>query len=132
MLFKNVDFTFRHDDYYEICAFCVSEAYSLDEVGSLAWGNRDLTDLSSTATISLPKNNTVVRNGGRNHLISFSHINRDDIADVLTRLGGVAYRFDSIGHTRLRDEGDKSFPASYTSALLTTFLEEKNVRYFML
>jgi hypothetical protein len=132
LLFKNVDFTFRHDDDHEVCTFCVSEAYSLHEVGSLTGGSRDLTDLSGAATISLPKDNAVVRNGGRYHLVSLSHIDGDDITDVLTRLGSVADRFDSIRHTRLRDEGDVSFPTSYTSALLATFLEEQNVRYLML
>jgi hypothetical protein len=59
-------------------------------------------------------------------------VDRHNIANVLTGLGGVADRFDSIGYPRLGDERDVAFPAGYTSTLLATLLEEQYVGYLML
>lgn len=109
----------------------MSKPDCLDKVCSFAIGSRDFANLSCTATVGLPHDNTIVRDRCRHHLVFLGDVNGNNISDVLTRLGGVADRFDSIRHSRLGDERDVALPACHTSALLTPLLEEENVRDLM-
>jgi len=130
LLFENKDFTLRHHNDHEVLAFSISEAYSLDEV---TWSGRNLANLRILrASVGLPEADAVVRHRGRNHLVSFRYVYGNNIADVRTRLGSVANRFNSVRDTGLRDEGDEAVPAGHTSALLATLLEEQDVGYLML
>jgi len=133
LLFKHVDFAFRHDHDYGVCRLAISKADGLDEVVAASTicsrGDRDASALF--ASVASPEANAVV-NGARDHLVLRGHIQRNDIANVGARLSVGLDGLYPIGDAGLRDEGDETFPAGDTCALFRALLEEQDVRDLVL